>query len=134
MINQTPSNVPTASQQAFVPSVAVNRKGLIAITYYDFRFDGVEPEALTDYWAITCQPRKNNNCDDPAAWRERRLTETSFDLATAPVARGFFVGDYVGLAATKNRFVTAFSTASSDDPANVLAARFKRHGVGAKTE
>lgn len=64
-INQTPTHLPIENQQALVPSVAVNDLGDVAITYYDFRFDGDEPRALTDYWAITCRLRKAFDCSIP---------------------------------------------------------------------
>ena len=40
---------------------------------------------------------------------ERRVTDVSFDLRQAPVARGYFPGDYVNCTSTDNDFVCAFS-------------------------
>src|SRR5262249_44064725 len=39
-INQTPINIPSGNQQAFLPSIAVAANGTVAVTYYDFRFNG----------------------------------------------------------------------------------------------
>jgi hypothetical protein len=128
-INHTPSDLPVANQQAFVPSIAVNRKGMIAITYYDFRFNGAEPEGLTDQWAITCRPKAKIDCSDPEDWSELRLTEVSFDIHKAPNAGGYFLGDYDGLAAVKNSFIAAFSVSTVTDPADLISASFKK-GVG----
>ena len=126
-INKTPGNIPIQNQQAFVPSVAVNKKGRVAITYYDFRLNDNDPRALTDYWAITCQSRKGTGCENARKWkRERRLTKRSFDILTAPDAGGLFLGDYVGLAAAKNQFVSVFATSSPFDPANLFSSRFKK--------
>ena len=36
----------------------------------------------------------------PAVARRKQLTETSFNILDAPVARGHFLGDYMGLAAS----------------------------------
>lgn len=38
-------------------------------------------------------------CSNPASWvgNETQITAASFDSRLAPVARGFFLGDYVGL-------------------------------------
>ena len=124
-INKTPIDIPGANQQAFVPSVAVNGP-YAAITYYDFRFNGDEPEALTDYWAVTCRYRLNGHCTQSNNWKsEIRLTNDSFDLLSAPVARGLFLGDYAGLSAVGNRFIAVFGISSNRDPANMFSRRFK---------
>ena len=48
-------------------------------------------------------------CTDPAQWiSETQITTSSFDMRKAPVARGFFLGDYMGLAAKDNRFIPVF--------------------------
>jgi hypothetical protein len=53
----------------------------------------------TDYFAIFCSTA--NDCSYPASWgNEQKLTETSFNILDAPVARGHFLGDYMGLAAS----------------------------------
>lgn len=44
-------------------------------------------------------------------------TPTSFDIEQAPVARGFFLGDYVGLASSGSTFVPFFTQAVTT-PAN----------------
>lgn len=129
-INQTPETVPPLNRQALVPSVEVNGKGRIAVTYYDFRNNGAEPEALTDYWAITCQPSnpvQTVDCTNPASWSgEIRLTDESFDIFQAPLTgSGFFLGDYVGLTASVNDFLAFFTISGQDgDPADVFIRRF----------
>ena len=45
-----------------------------------------------------------------------------FDMKQAPVARGFFLGDYQGLAAIGDDLMAFFST-TQGDPANVYAVR-----------
>ena len=125
-INKTPTDIPAVNQQAFVPSVAANGRD-VAITYYDFRFNGEEPGALTDYWAVTCRPRRHFSCARPGHWKkEIRLTNESFDLLEAPVAGGLFLGDYAGLSAAHDRFIAVFGMASLTDPANIFSRRFKR--------
>jgi len=125
-INQTPKALPVQNQQAFVPSVSVNADGLIAITYYDFRFNDDGPEALTDMWALTCRPWERCNCLYVRDWREIRLTDESFDFGMAPFAGGFFLGDYDGLVRAGNNFVAVFSVSSIVDPADVVFIRFKK--------
>ncbi len=74
-------------QRAFIPSVAVNSGGMLVVTYYDFRNDNSSGE-LTDHWAVFCDPAASD-CADPASWGDEvRLTDTSFDILNAPVARG----------------------------------------------
>jgi Neuraminidase (sialidase) len=78
--------------QAFTPAIRVDSSGGIHVTYYDFRNDTTASPSLdTDLWAA-------HSTDGGVTWREERLTRSSFDMRTAPDARGFFVGDYSGLA------------------------------------
>jgi len=134
-VNQTPEDVPIVNRQTFVASVEFNEKGRIAVTYYDFRRNDAGPGALTDHWAITCNSRKVD-CTDPSQWSgELRLTKKSFDILAAPLTTtGFFVGDYVGLAAAGNDFVALFGASHDDDPASLFVRVFdegpKRKGTG----
>jgi hypothetical protein len=99
--------------QAFTPSVDVNGRGRVGVTYYDFTFDNPSGGPLnTDYWAtgsrnggVTFSPRE-------------RVTPRSFDMRTAPDARGFFVGDYEGLTSAEGRFLPVFVGANSGNLAN----------------
>jgi len=124
-VNQTPTDVPVANRQAFVPSVEINSEGRIAVTYYDFRRNDARSGALTDHWAITCDASKVD-CTDASQWSgEIRLTKKSFDILRAPLTTaGFFIGDYVGLAAAGNEFVALFSASHGDDPASVFVRVF----------
>ena len=127
-INQTPEVGDLLLRQSFVPSVDVNDRGRVAITYYDFRNDGGEPEALTDHWAITCNARPGNkvrDCGDPSNWSgEIRLTDESFDLLVAPLTgAGLFLGDYVGLTHARNEFIAVFGV-TGGDPADIVSRRF----------
>lgn len=100
-INLTPDQVNLLRQQAFVPQVKVAGDGTVVVTHYDFRFGNSASSAeLTDYWAVFCKPASPDACASRSGWgSERRLTDASFDLLNAPVARGHFLGDYMGLAA-----------------------------------
>jgi hypothetical protein len=63
--------------------------------------------------------------DGGATWQETQLT-TQFDLETAPVSdRGYFIGDYVGLAADDNDFVTALpiTTGDPNNRTDIVAVR-----------
>jgi hypothetical protein len=109
-VNKTPTSIPAGNRQAFTATVRVGADGTIAVTYYDFRHNTADPTTLpTDYFIVHCHPSASVSCTDPAQWAsETRLTPTSFDLRAAPVARGFFLGDYMGLAVDGTRFVPVF--------------------------
>ena len=108
-INQTPANCThPCRQQAFIPAVVAAGDGTVVVTYYDFRNDtGTNGVEGTDYFALFCKPSVLSPCSKAANWgNERRLTMSSFNILDAPVARGHFLGDYMGLAASgaKNVF------------------------------
>jgi hypothetical protein len=119
-INKTPTSIGLGNRQAFTPSVDVSADGTLAVTYYDFRNNDGGSDLKTDYFVIHC----HSNCTDPGNWgNEIRLTKNSFDMRQAPFARGFFVGDYEGLASDGNDFVTFFSQSHGSDPASVFFRR-----------
>jgi len=103
MINKTPANAANpCRQQAFIPAVVATGDGkTIAVTYYDFRNDTNTPNGFegTDYFAVFCAT--STDCTKSANWgKEQRLTTASFNILDAPVARGHFLGDYMGLTAS----------------------------------
>jgi hypothetical protein len=113
-VNQTPEGI-----AAFTPSVEVAADGTVGVTYDDFRNNTPAAGALADVWLAHCHA----TCGDPASWSsEARLTATSFDVEAAPVARGYFLGDYSGLDSVGNQFVALFST-TSGDAANAFEIR-----------
>ena len=124
-VNRTPANIPPGDQQAFTPSVDVAEDGTVAVTYYDFRNNTDDPNTLwTDYFVIHCDAA--SDCSDRADFHDQdRLTPVSFDLRDAPFARGFFVGDYEGLANQGSDFTPFFSQSHGADPASVF---FRRYG------
>lgn len=99
--------------QAFTGSVEVNERGHVGVSYYDFTSDDPSGGTLdTDYWFASAR-----SATDTFSARER-LTARSFDMRTAPDARGFFVGDYEGLATTRRRFDPVFVTARNGNLVN----------------
>jgi hypothetical protein len=79
------------SVQAFTPSIRVDQNGRVVVTYYDFRNNDADRELWTDYWSIARDPGQTD-------WAESHISGP-FDERTAPIARGFFLGDYAGLSA-----------------------------------
>jgi hypothetical protein len=124
-INETPDRTNQFREAAFIPTIAVNADGILAVTYYDFRRDNRSGE-LTDQFALFCNPA-SSNCAIAASWgRERRLTDESFDMLDAPVApaaRGHFVGDYVGSESASADVHPAYSLADGPDQVSVFTRR-----------
>jgi hypothetical protein len=98
------------SAQAFTPSVHVTANGTIGVTYYDLRSNTGDAATLPTELILARSP-------DGTRWTEHRISPT-FDLATAPVARGYFLGDYQGLASADNVFVPVYVRTNSGDAAN----------------
>jgi len=89
VISHTPAGV-----DAFVPTVAVNSNHVVGVSYYDFRNNTPGGIAATDVWLVRCSAA----CASAGSWAsETRVTPSSFDMSAAPVARGQFVGDYMGM-------------------------------------
>lgn len=92
---------------AFTPSIHVRFDGTVGVTYHDFRSNTPDTATLpTDTWLIRSR--------DGLTWRESRVSKP-FDMAKAPVARGFFVGDYQGLVSIGPLFIPFFAK-STDGP------------------
>jgi hypothetical protein len=120
-VNKTPTNIPIGNQQAFTPSVHVAADGTVAVTYYDFRFNDGGSDLKTDYWIVHCHAGGTVSCTNPLDWTDEvRLTAASFDMRLAPFARGFFTGDYEGLASAGNAFAPFWSQSHAADPASVF--------------
>jgi hypothetical protein len=100
-----------AGVDAFTPSVEVTANGTVGVSFYDFRSNTAAAGALTDHFLV-------HSHDGGVTWSETRLTATPFDIEAAPVARGFFLGDYVGLAARGTSFLSLFVRANDGNAAN----------------
>jgi hypothetical protein len=54
---------------------------------------------------------------------ETRITPTSFDIRKAPYARGYFLGDYMGLASVGSDLAAVFGQAFAQNDANQYVSR-----------
>ena len=87
--------------QAFVPTIHIRADGVYGVTYYDFRNDSESPAMLpTDYWLTQSA--------DGITWQETHVAGP-FDLLRAPIAGGYFLGDYQSLASRGGLFVALFA-------------------------
>jgi hypothetical protein len=100
-VNQAPET------PAFTPSIAISASGRVAVSYYDFRADDPAnlSSLMTSVWLAISE-------GGGATWTETPLGEP-FDMRTAPVADGYFVGDYEGLVANGESFIPFLSAATS---------------------
>lgn len=92
----------TSGLPTFTPTIAVNG-GRVAVTYYDTRNLTANQTANlpTDYWV-------KYSIDGGATWGNEQHIAGSFDSMTAPVARGFFLGDYEALQPSGSGFLAVF--------------------------
>jgi hypothetical protein len=119
-INKTPRSRNILRQQAIIPSIAVGPGGKLIVTYYDYRFDKDNGKESTDYWAVICDSRKLD-CRKPSNWGiELRLTPESFNMLHAPVARGYFLGDYMGLVDARSKVLPAFGIADGENLTDIF--------------
>jgi hypothetical protein len=117
VVDHTPAGV-----DAFTATVDVDGTGRVAVSYYDFRNEVLGDGVLsTDFWITHSHDGGATFAD------ENRLTAASFDMRTAPYARGYFVGDYTGLSHYGVRFDSLWVGANTGDLANRTDA-FHRSG------
>jgi len=98
---------------AFNPSVRVNSAGTVAVTYYDFRNlpAGDTTTLPTDIWLTS-------STNHGQSFGNELHVAGSFNMKTAPISRGFFVGDYQGLDVRGTAFVPFFVQTNSGNTAN----------------
>ncbi|MFL6069752.1 MAG: sialidase family protein [Actinomycetes bacterium] len=106
---------------AFTPSVAVASDGTVGVAYYDFRNNTAAAGLPTDYWFTACSAA----CTAPASWSETHV-DGPFDMENAPVARGYFLGDYQGIATAGAAFNLLFARAGlQPSTADVVLAQLQ---------
>ena len=109
----------TPGPHAFNQTVTVGSDGTVAVLYYDFRFNTPAEGLPTDVWLT-------QSIDGGLRWSEQHVTG-SFDMKQAPNARGWFLGDYMGLEpASGDGDLLAFFSTTQGDVANVYSVRANR--------
>src|SRR5918993_435253 len=121
-VNRTPDLANNLNEQAFTPMVHVLDDGTVAVSYYDFRSNTADNGATTPTEAFVAHCHAaSEDCSAAASWNEEvAVTDAPFDSRRAPVARGFFLGDYVGLGQSGTAFFPFFTVTTATDPANIV--------------
>jgi len=105
------------STHSFNGTVEVTADGTVAVMYYDFRNNTAASGLPTDVWL-------RHSHDGGANWSpDQRVTSESFNMEDAPVARGWFLGDYQGLARIGNDLMLFFSVPDGNDQSVIKAVR-----------
>jgi hypothetical protein len=116
---------PPGDPGAFLPSIDVNQLGQVGATFYDFRnLKPNTPASIlpTDSWF--------RRTDGPGVSFGHEEHLGRFNMLMAPVAGGFFVGDYEGLVAQQdNSFLAFFSQSDCAD----VSCPASGNGIGAPT-
>src|ERR671914_593709 len=120
-VNQTPDLANNLNEQAFLPMVHVLDDGTVAVSYYDFRSNTARKTTTeTEAFIAHCHPN-SKDCAAAASWGEEvKVVDAPFDSKKAPVARGYFLGDYVGLGQNGTAFFPFFTVTTTTDPANIV--------------
>ncbi len=122
IIDRTPYSPNKLRNQAFLPSVEVGANHEVFVTYFDFRHDINDGKEATDFWSISCDIANGANCRSAGGWGdEHRLTSASFDMLEAPVARGHFLGDYMGLVNAGGAVKSVFGKSVGPDENDMFA-------------
>jgi hypothetical protein len=92
------------------------------VSYYDFRSNTADNGATTPTEAFVAHCHAaSEDCSAAASWGDEvAVTDAPFDSRRAPVARGFFLGDYVGLGQNGTAFFPFFTVTTATDPANIV--------------
>jgi hypothetical protein len=112
----------TSGAHAFNQTVTVGADGTVAVLYYDFRNNTPDPGLPTDVWLT-------QSTNGGQTWTEQHVTGP-FDMKAAPNARGWFLGDYMGLEPiSADGDLTAFFATTQGEAApaaNVFSLRANR--------
>ena len=92
------------SLPVFTPTVAVGANGVVAVTYYDSKDLSA---TNTTTWPISYFV--TYSLDKGATFSAPQRIAGPFDEMSAPVARGFFLGDYEGLQSMGSGFLALFA-------------------------
>jgi hypothetical protein len=103
----SPRKIPSsAGAAALTPAVAVDANGRVGVSYYTLSVDKRTGALPSRFWFTSSRPG-GTSFGSPVA-----LSRT-FDMLSAPYSEGFFLGDYEGLAAAGDAFVSLHVVANT---------------------
>ena len=112
----SPIRVSSAGTQAWIPTVAVTPSGVVGVAYFEAPRGHTQRRAPVQYWLAVSK--------DGGQTFVRRRVGAAFSLRRAPLLRGvrhlavppgLFLGDYMGIDASDDRFHLAFVTANASN-------------------
>jgi hypothetical protein len=124
-VNRTPGGS-NQNSQAFTPSVHVSDDGTVTVSYYDFRANTEDPATLdTTHWAVHCHAA-SENCTSRSNWDEETQVSPTFNIREASFARGYFVGDYMGLDSDPDgQVLSLFGSTEGGGPSSIFLRRLE---------
>ena len=84
---------------------------------------GANKQTLGNQIVVRPQGELFNFFADPASWEEVRITPAPFNIRNAPFARGYFLGDYMGLDNAGSAVLAMFGQAFTPNDANQYVSR-----------
>jgi hypothetical protein len=82
------------------------------------------PRSAPTSSSIHCHPTTPTTCANAANWGDEvKQTDATYNMRSAPFARGWFIGDYVGMDSDGADFLPFWSQPFGTDPANVFLRR-----------
>ena len=126
-----PSVVRSVSAQAFIPSVAVDRQGVVGVLWDDFRHDKAGDKQLTtDVWFSSSRNGGRTFVESHVAGP---FDAASASSTSSTSVQGRFIGDYQGFAAYPRGFGAVFAQSKAGvtkGPSDVYFARIQPAATG----
>jgi Repeat of unknown function (DUF5648) len=101
---------------AFTPIVNARSDGVVGVAYFDLRANTSSAATLPTVLRLTTSSDQNT-------WFESEI-EPSFNLNLAPIARGYFLGDYFGLTSRSGVFETFYTRTTGISTINLTEGVF----------
>jgi hypothetical protein len=118
-------------QPAWMPAIAVNREGLIAVTYFDSRAIDLSSRHASKELNIWRKTFSLNN--EGRTTKEKEVLVDRFDLNGKPGEEGF-LADYVGVVAIGNSFHSVYSRTVHSGRARGAQALVRPEAAGVTTQ
>ena len=122
-VNLTPNSEPINDRQAFTPSVDVGADGTVTVSYYDFRDNTPRPGNAVDPPLRVPLSSGDGELHQPGQLGRRDGDRPSVQHPRGCLARGYFLGDYMGLDHDGNEFLPGFGSTLGGGPSSIFVSR-----------